>query len=107
MTVFVVQDSPGKNLLPAQRFGELVILVPHVNGDRPFSVESDVDMIWEKLKKYGMTRHDYVLPIGDPVLIGIATALAADITDGRFKILKYDRQEKDYLVVDVDLWEGD
>ena len=35
-TVFVVQDSPGKNLLPAMKYGKLKTICPA--GDKPFAM---------------------------------------------------------------------
>ena len=28
MTVYIVQEAPGKNLVPAQKYGELELLLP-------------------------------------------------------------------------------
>lgn len=99
MTVFVVQDSPGKNLTPAMKYGKIEVLSPA--GDRPFSIDIEVRRIYDKLRSY--RKGDYILPIGDPVLIGIAVALACEKTQGHVKILKYDRQEKSYIPIAIDL----
>ncbi len=99
MTVFVVQDSPGKNLTPALRHGRIEVLCPR--GDRPFSIDADVIRIYDKLRTF--VRGDFILPIGDPVLIGIAVALACEKTSGFVSILKYDRQEQEYIPVPIDL----
>lgn len=99
MTVFVVQDSPGKNLTPALRHGRIRVLCPV--GDRPFTIDSDVIRIYDALRDY--QRGDFILPIGDPVLIGISVALACEKTGGYVNILKYDRQERDYIPVPINL----
>lgn len=101
MTVFVVQDSPGKNLQPAMKFGKLKVLCP--TGDRPFAIEYDVRRIYDGLMNY--TPNDFILPIGDPVLIGVAVALAAERARGSIQILKYDRQERMYIPVPINFVE--
>jgi hypothetical protein len=46
---------------------------------------------------------DYLLCMGDPAAIGLATAIASDYNHGRFKILKWDKQEHTYIPIEVDL----
>jgi len=41
--------------------------------------------------------------MGDPAAIGLACAIAANINQGRFNLLKWDRQEQDYYPVVVDI----
>ena len=43
---------------------------------------------------------DYILCTGDPAIIGLSTAIASDITQGKFNLLKWDRQEKRYYPLD-------
>jgi len=96
--VFVVQDSPGKSLLGAKNFGELRVII---NNSKEQTSEIDntqyVDIMKEKLR--GFSDRDYILPIGDPSLIGLACAIAAGLNGGRFKCLKWDRREKEYYAV--------
>ena len=98
--VYVVQESTGKNVLPARRFGELETLLP------PFQqIQLDssgvVGTCGEKLRNY--CDGDHILAIGDPVAIAIAAATASNANAGRFSILKWDRQEQTYFPVAVDL----
>jgi len=44
--------------------------------------------------------------MGDPAIIGIAFALAADANAGRINILKWDKMEKSYYPVRVSLRGG-
>jgi len=55
------------------------------------------------LKNY--TSKDYLLLSGDPSVIGIAVAIVSDINNGRFNLLKWDRQEKVYYPLEIDLYE--
>jgi hypothetical protein len=42
--------------------------------------------------------------MGDPASIGLCCAVAAAINHGRFKVLKWDRQSRDYYGVELDLY---
>jgi len=44
-----------------------------------------------------------LLLIGDPAIIAIAGAVVSDINNGRFKVLKWDRDEKKYYDIEIDL----
>ena len=55
------------------------------------------------LKDY--TEKDYLLLTGDPAIIGVACSIAADITGGKYNLLKWDRQEHTYYPVEINLYE--
>ena len=55
------------------------------------------------LKNY--TPEDYLLLTGDPAIIGIACSIVADVTNGKFNLLKWDRQEKMYYPLKINLYE--
>ena len=107
-TVYAVQEAMRKiqgqwrrmhDLTPALIYGKLKIII---EGDQhlPISVQP---IIWEFKKKLkDFCDDDYLLLIGDPVLIGIATAVAADINRGRVKFLKWDRETAQYLEIGAD-----
>jgi hypothetical protein len=44
--------------------------------------------------------------MGDPAIIGVSFALAAEINHGRVNLLKWDRMEKTYYPVKVSLRAG-
>ena len=48
---------------------------------------------------------DYLLLIGDPIIIGIAIAMAGKWNQGRVKVLKWDRQEHVYYPVSLNFFE--
>ena len=43
--------------------------------------------------------------MGDPAAMGIACCVASDINRGKFKILKWDKLQKRYYSVGVDIYE--
>lgn len=95
--VFVVQEVPGRNIIPARQYGELCLLLPE--GDVVLSPGPTTRRLQRALKDFG--DQDYLLLMGDPVAIGLACAVASDINQGRFKLLKWDRQQHVYYPVDV------
>lgn len=98
--VYVVQEQIGKNILPAQKFGEIKILFPP-----DFQVGLSAGQATQRLmfEMSDFTKEDYLLLIGDPVVIGIATAVASHWSNGKVKLLKWDRHEKIYYPVSFDL----
>jgi hypothetical protein len=44
--------------------------------------------------------------IGDPAAIALAGAVANNISNGKLKLLKWDKQEKSYYVIKADLTGG-
>jgi hypothetical protein len=100
MTVFVVQEAEGRNVTSARRFGSLeVLLEPRTNIQ--ITPAPAVRRIRQRLSKFD--DDDYLLLMGDPAAIGLACAIAASINQGRFNLLKWDRQERDYYPVAVDI----
>lgn len=99
-TVYIVQESPGKNVLGATSFGNPEFLLP---SDRQvtFSPGPTVFELRNRLQRF--CDDDYILLIGDPAAIGIACMVAGEANLGRVKLLKWDRQEQRYYPIQVDL----
>lgn len=106
--VFVVQnqhrwDEVGKelvpkfNLLPAEEYGELVYLLGP--SAAPWQPRPAVLEMREELESF--TDEDYLLLIGNPVLIGMAFALAAHYNGGCVKVLQWSGKDRRYIAVDV------
>ncbi len=100
--VYVVQENPRYNITPAQRFGEIIVLLPP-GAQVMFSPGPTVHELNRKLQHF--SDEDYLLCIGDPVAIGIATAVACRWNQGRARLLKWDRQETDYYAIPINLYE--
>ena len=99
MTVYVLQEM-GRNIRSAEKFGDLKIVLP----DNKQIVLSSGPLT-HKLKKELSTfcDDDYLLLIGDPAIIALAGAVASEMNRGKFKILKWDRDEKKYYDIEIDL----
>ena len=102
MTVYVVQEVPGRNILSAEKFGDLELLLPE-GSQLVLSTGPTVRRLNYKLRNFN--DEDYLLLMGDPSAIGIACAIAATQNRGKFKCLKWDRREYKYYPIEVNLYE--
>ena len=98
--VYVVQQpAPNINILSASDFGYLVICLP--NRDQAiFSTAPYVQKMKKNLQDF--RKEDYLLAVGDPVIIGISTSMVSKATNGKYNMLKWDRQEKRYYPLEID-----
>lgn len=99
--VYVVQESPGKNILSATDYGEIVVLLPE-SRQLMFSAGAIVNELNMKMSKF--CDDDYILLIGDPAAIGAACAVASRWNNGKVKMLKWDRQELKYFPVQISIY---
>jgi len=108
--VFVVQE-PTKfdhaqqklvtvfNFNKAAKYGEIIILLPQ--GQVALSPAPTIFALKEGLRDF--CDDDYLIPAGDPSAIAMAVAIASANNRGRFKLLKHDRDARDYIKVEVDI----
>ncbi len=107
--VYVIQELPGTkigspkfNIMGAQKYGKLVQLLPEHSqiilspGPLIFKLRKLLDKYKEK---------DYLLLTGDPAIIGVACSIVAEKTNGKFNLLKWDRQEKMYYPIEINIYE--
>jgi folate-dependent tRNA-U54 methylase TrmFO/GidA len=90
----------GRNIRSAEKFGDLKVLLPD-NRQIVLSSGPLTFKLRKELKDFN--DNDYLLLIGDPAIIAIAGAVVSDVNGGRFKILKWDRDEKRYYDIEIDL----
>tara|TARA_R100001244_G_C5092172_1_gene116665 strand:+ start:116 stop:475 length:360 start_codon:yes stop_codon:yes gene_type:complete len=107
--VYLLQEIPGTskmdpkyNIIGAQKYGKIKVLLKE-NSQIIFSPGPAIFELRRLLKNY--TSDDYLLLSGDPSIIGIACAIVSDITNGKFNLLKWDRQEKMYYPLAINLYE--
>ena len=106
--VYVIQDVPGSkigapkiNIIGATQFGQLKVLLPE-NSQIILSPNYVITTLRSKLKEY--TSKDYLLLTGDLAIIGVACSIVSDTTNGKFNLLKWDKQERRYYPVEIDLY---
>ena len=99
MTVYVLQEMGG-NVRSAEKFGDLKVCLPD-NKQIILSSGPLAFRLQQTLKDFN--DNDYLLLIGDPAIIALAGAIVSDINNRKFKVLKWDRDEKRYYDIEIDL----
>ena len=99
MTVYVLQEM-GRNTRSAEKFGDLKVCLPD-NRQMVLSSGPLTFKLKQELKDFN--DKDYLLLIGDPAIIAVAGAIASENNNGRFKVLKWDRNEMKYYDIEIDL----
>ena len=107
--VYVIQHiagtqagNPKINIIGAQKYGEFKFLLPEFS-QMIFSPGPLVYKLRQGLKDF--KEEDHLLLTGDPALIGVACSIVSDITNGKFNLLKWDKQEKQYYPIKINLYE--
>ena len=105
--VYVIQEvagtqagNPKINIMGASNYGKFKFLLPEFS-QIIFSPGPLIYKLRKNLKDF--TREDYLLLTGDPAIIGVACSIVSDITNGRYNLLKWDKQERRYYPVEIDL----
>ena len=93
--------APKINIIGAREFGNLKVLLPE-NSQIILSPAYVTQTLKQKLKDYQLS--DYLLLTGDPAIIGVACSIVSDITNGKYNLLKWDKQERKYYPVEIDLY---
>ena len=108
-TVYVIQEIPGTregrpkiNIMGAQKYGEIKVLLKE-DSQIIFSPGPIIFSLRKKLNHF--SKEDYLLLTGDPAIIGIACSVVSDMTSGRYNLLKWDRQERMYYPIKINLYE--
>ena len=86
----------------ASSFGKFKFLLPELS-QIIFSPGPLIFKLRKELADY--KSKDYLLLTGDPAIIGVACSIVSDITNGKFNLLKWDKQEKKYYSIEIDLYE--
>lgn len=110
MTVYAVQVPerrdpqtrrivPRYDLSPAHIYGDVEVLLSPTA--KPFRSKPIIEELYQKLKDFG--DDDYVICIGNPILLALTVSIAVDINDGRAKLLQWHGHTEEYVPVEVDL----
>ena len=108
-TVYVIQEIAGTrngrpkiNIMGAAEFGTFKFLLPELSQ----IIFSPGPLIF-KLRK-GLQNYrpkDLLLLTGDPAIIGVACSIVSDMTNGKYQLLKWDKQERKYYPIEINLHE--
>jgi len=108
--VYLVQEIPNDkitgepkfDLTPAIKYGEIKTMFPRLK-QMQFSPGPLIIEIKNSLREF--TSEDFLLLYGDPALIGVVCAVASDVTNGKFKLLKWDRIQSAYFPIEINLFQ--
>ena len=107
--VYVIQHIAGSqagtpkiNIIGAQKYGDFKFLLPEFS-QMIFSPGPLIFKLRQGLKNF--TEKDHLLLTGDPALIGVACSIVSDITHGKYNVLKWDKQERKYYPIEINLYE--
>ena len=110
--VFVIQEisgtkagNPKINIMGASSYsssGKFNFLLPEFS-QIIFSPGPLIFKLRNLLKNF--TQDDYLLLTGDPAIIGVACSIVSDMTNGKYNLLKWDKQERQYYPIEINLYE--
>ena len=110
--VYVIQEIAGStdgrpkiNIMGASSYstsGKFNFLLPELS-QIIFSPGPLIFKLRKGLKDF--TTDDYLLLTGDPAIIGVACSIVSDMTNGRYNLLKWDKQERKYYPIEINLYE--
>ena len=110
--VYVIQEIPGSqagtpkiNIMGAAAYSttnDFIFLLPEFS-QMIFSPGPLIFKLRKGLRNY--KPEDYLLLTGDPAIIGVACSIVSDITHGKYNVLKWDKQERKYYPIAINLYE--
>ena len=107
--VYVIQEvagtksgSPKINIMGAAKYGKFEFLLPEFS-QIIFSPGPLIFKLRKALRNF--TTEDYLLLTGDPAIIGVACSIVSDMTNGKYNLLKWDKQERAYYPIEINLYE--
>ena len=107
--VYVIQQIPGTqtgnpkiNIMGAAKYGTFKFLLPELS-QIIFSPGPLVYKLRQGLKNF--RKKDYLLLTGDPAIIIVVGGIVTEMTGGNFNLLKWDKQERTYYPIEINLYE--
>ena len=108
-SVYVVQEIAGTregrpkfNIMGAAQYGTLKFLLDE-RSQIIFSPGPLIIKLRSALRHFKST--DYLLLTGDPAIIGVTCSIVSEYTNGKFNLLKWDKQERRYYPIEINLYE--
>ena len=108
-TVYVIQEiagtksgNPKINIMGASSYGKFKFILPEFS-QMIFSPGPLIYKLRQGLKDF--KEGDHLLLTGDPAIIGVACSIVSDITNGKYSLLKWDKQERKYYPITINLYE--
>jgi hypothetical protein len=113
--VFVVQEPlrrtpngvmPRYDYATITPYGDMVFLftwgqLKEEDCLAPSAMPTLMRQLRERLADF--SDNDYLLPVGNPALCAMAAMVCGDVNEGRVRILDWQRNEREYREVQIDL----
>ncbi len=99
--IYVPQEQHSKNISAALQYGSHIVSCVSQDYQVYTSTSSTIEKIRKALVNF--TSEDYLLLIGDPILIGLTVAEAFRQVPS-VKVLKWDSQSRTYVPVVLDFF---
>lgn len=87
------------DLTPALEFGEIVICLPANVG----FIDASPNIHTLKISMLHFTEEDFLLAVGDPSNIAIASIIAHTQSGGNFRMLRWDREMRRYQPIRISI----
>ena len=107
--VYVIQEiagtkagNPKINIMGASNYGKFKFILPEFS-QMIFSPGPLIYKLRQGLKDF--KDGDHLLLTGDPAILGVACSIVSDITNGKYNLLKWDKQERKYYPISINLYE--
>ena len=91
---------PTMDFRKALEYGDLEVCLPE--GRLGLVPGPTIQMLKAKLRDF--CDDDYIVAVGDPSVVAMVGAICSEVNMGRFKMLKWDRDSKQYISVSIDLF---
>ena len=102
MIAGTAEGRPKINIMGASEYGEFVFLLPELS-QIIFSPGPLIFKLRKGLKDFKLG--DHLLLTVDPAIIGVACSIVSDMTNGKYNLLKWDKQERKYYPIEINLYE--
>lgn len=91
---------PKVNISPAEQHGEVHILLPP--GTQFYAASETTRLIRQRLHELDYQQGDFLLPMGDTVIIAVASAIAARRSNGTLNVLMWDKHSSRYIPYELE-----
>lgn len=91
---------PTVNISSAEEFGKVETLLPP--GSQFFAAAETTRLIKQRLHELDYQRGDFLLPMGNPVIMAVASAIAARRSNGCLNVLVWDKRSARYVAYELD-----
>lgn len=91
---------PSVDLTPAMRYGDIVLLLDTA-VQVGIAIKPMIRQFRDKLRTF--SDDDFLITTGDPAAMVLAFTIAQEYNSGRVNLLRWDRREKGYIKLAIEL----